>query len=211
LKAVIFDLDNCLSPVDQFGPELFEPAFAAIRAANDGSVPQEQLAESFAAHSRHSFDWIANRYRYTPAMYAAGSKAWSQAEVTSNVVGYEDLPLLEQVPGERFLVTTGFRRLQESKIAALDITRYFAAVVIDGLEDRPRKDKRCRFQEIMAVRNLRQADVLIVGDSHEAELTAAKSLGIRSVQTLRPRVARSDIASFHVSGLSELLEVMRSL
>jgi phosphoglycolate phosphatase-like HAD superfamily hydrolase len=98
-----------------------------------------------------------------------------------------------------------------SKIAALDITRYFSAVLIDGLLDRPRKDKRSRFQEIMVLRNLLPADVLIVGDSHEGELTAAKALGIRSVQTLRPRVARSDIASFHVSGLSELIELMPSL
>jgi len=63
----------------------------------------------------------------------------------------------------------------------------------------------------MVLRNLLPADVLIVGDSHEGELTAAKALGIRSVQTLRPRVARSDIASFHVSGLSELIELMPSL
>jgi FMN phosphatase YigB (HAD superfamily) len=54
------------------------------------------------------------------------------------------------------------------------------------------------------------ADLLIVGDSHEAELTAAKSLGIPSVQTVRPSVSCSDIASFHVSGLRELIEVMRS-
>ena len=47
----------------------------------------------------------------------------------------------------------------------------------------------------MVLRNLLPADVLIVGDSHEGELTAAKALGIRSVQTLRPRVARSDIAT----------------
>ena len=38
-KAIIFDLDSCLAAADE-GEQLFAPAFAAIRAANDGSVPE---------------------------------------------------------------------------------------------------------------------------------------------------------------------------
>ncbi len=39
-KAIIFDLDSCLAAADEVGEQLFAPAFAAIRAANDGSVPK---------------------------------------------------------------------------------------------------------------------------------------------------------------------------
>ena len=39
-KAIIFDLDSCLAAADEVGEQLFAPAFAAIRAANDGSVPE---------------------------------------------------------------------------------------------------------------------------------------------------------------------------
>ena len=42
-KAIIFDLDSCLAAADEVGEQLFAPAFAAIRAANDGSVPEETL------------------------------------------------------------------------------------------------------------------------------------------------------------------------
>ena len=39
-KAIIFDLDSCLAAADEVGEPLFAPAFAAIRAANNGSVPE---------------------------------------------------------------------------------------------------------------------------------------------------------------------------
>jgi len=47
-RAIIFDLDSCLAVADEVGEQLFAPAFAAIRAANDGSVPQEKSRAAFA-------------------------------------------------------------------------------------------------------------------------------------------------------------------
>src|SRR5580765_7952350 len=34
VKALIFDLDNCLAAANEVGEELFEPAFEAMRQAN---------------------------------------------------------------------------------------------------------------------------------------------------------------------------------
>src|SRR5580704_5185916 len=114
MKAVIFDLDGCLSPANVVGPEIFESAFEAIRAANDGSVSADELDAAFSDMWRQAFDWIVHRYRFSPSMIDAGLSKLSQVEVTSAIQGYDDLHLLSQVPGQRFLVTTGFRRLQES-------------------------------------------------------------------------------------------------
>ena len=36
MTQAIFDLDSCLAAADEVGEQLFAPAFAAIRAANDG-------------------------------------------------------------------------------------------------------------------------------------------------------------------------------
>lgn len=38
-------------------------------------------------------------------------------EVTTPMQGYGDLDVLKELPVQRFLVTSGFRRLQESKIS----------------------------------------------------------------------------------------------
>jgi hypothetical protein len=45
MKAIIFDLGNCLSAADEVGPELLEPTFAAIRRANKGASSDEALEE----------------------------------------------------------------------------------------------------------------------------------------------------------------------
>ena len=62
-KAIIFDLDSCLAAADEVGEQLFAPAFAAIRAANDGSVLEETLRAAFAECWRVAFDAVAMRAR----------------------------------------------------------------------------------------------------------------------------------------------------
>ncbi|WP_437785786.1 hypothetical protein [Sorangium sp. So ce1097] len=43
IKAILFDLDNCLSPADEPGRELLDPVFAAIRRENRGRLSEEAL------------------------------------------------------------------------------------------------------------------------------------------------------------------------
>lgn len=69
-KAIIFDLDSCLAAADEVGEQLFAPAFAAIRAANDGSVPEEKLRAAFAECWRGVFHAVTDKYGFTEAMRA---------------------------------------------------------------------------------------------------------------------------------------------
>jgi putative hydrolase of the HAD superfamily len=48
IKALIFDLDNCLSAAVEVGVQLFEPAFEAIRCANRGTLTDAELNEAFS-------------------------------------------------------------------------------------------------------------------------------------------------------------------
>src|SRR4030095_7847678 len=57
---------------DEVGEQLFAPAFAAIRAANDGSVLEEKLRGAFAQCSRAAFEAVADKCGFTEAMRAAG-------------------------------------------------------------------------------------------------------------------------------------------
>ena len=70
---------------------MFAPAFAAIRAANDGSVPEEKLRAAFAECWRVAFDAVADKYDFTEAMRAAGWQVFRQTEVTGPMFGYGDL------------------------------------------------------------------------------------------------------------------------
>lgn len=209
--ALIFDLDNCLAPSREVGEELFEPAFAAIRAANRGSVSEQALAQAFADIWRHSLDRVAERYGFSGEMLAAGWRVFAGLEVDRPMSGYADLPVLAELSAQRFLVTSGFRRLQESKIRALGLAPLFTAIHVDAIDEPGRLGKQEIFARILARHHFAAAEVFVVGDSAEAEIEAGNRLGMPTVQTLRPGVPRADNARFHIDSLAQLKKLLGEL
>jgi FMN phosphatase YigB (HAD superfamily) len=203
-KALIFDLDNCLAPANEVGEELFEPAFDAIRRANHGTVSNEALQLAFADAWRHPLDWVAAKYSFSEAMLAAGWRVFVGMEVARPMQGYGDLPILAELPAQRFLVTSGFRRLQESKIKALNLAPFFTALYVDAIDEPDRLGKQGVFERILTDYDLTSAEVLVVGDNPDSEIRAGNHLGMRTVQTLRPGVPRASNATFYIHSLSEL-------
>ncbi len=204
IRAVIFDLDNCLSAADAPGKALFEPAFAAIRAANHGALTEAALERAFADCWFHALDFVARKHGFSAGMLEAGWRVFSTVEVGATMRGYDDLDALAAIRAPCFLVTSGFRRLQESKIAALGIGRLFAGVYIDALDDPARKGKQQIFAEILRERRLLPIEALVVGDNADSEIEAGNRLGIPTAQILRPGVARAANATHHIRALDEI-------
>jgi len=148
-KAIIFDLDSCLSTADEPGQQLFGPAFDAITHANQGSHSPAILSNAFADTWRLPFDFVAKKYSFTPAMKAAGWEVLIHLEVTTPMQGYGDLDVLDELPVLRFLVTSGFRRLQESKVRALGIARCFTAIHVDAIDQPGQRGKHAIFEDIL--------------------------------------------------------------
>jgi len=210
ISAVIFDLDNCLSAADEVGEQLCQPAFDAIRAANRGALSEEALSEAFADCWRHSLDFVAARHGFSEEMLAAGWSVFARTRVEGPMRGYSDLALLSELPVQRFLVTSGFRGLQESKIKALGFEPLFTAIYIDAIDDPDRKGKQKIFEAILAEHQLAPGDVLVVGDNPDSEIEAGNRLGISTVQILRPGVPRGETATHHIHTLAELKELLMS-
>jgi FMN phosphatase YigB (HAD superfamily) len=203
-KAIIFDLDNCLAPATAVGEALYEPAFDAIRMLNRGTLSQERLKQALEDIWRHPLDWVAQRYGFSDEMLAGAWRFFITLEVRGPMQGYQDLVLLSTLPVQRFLVTSGFRRLQESKIKALGLQQQFAAIFIDAIDERGRIGKLGLFQDILDKFNLTPGEVLVVGDNPSSEIAAGNQLGIDTVQTLRPGIRRAGNASFYVQSLADL-------
>ncbi len=208
-KAVIFDLDNCLAPANEIGEELFAPAFDAMRSANRGTLSEQSLQEAFADCWRHPLDWVAAKHGFTQDMTDAAWQVFVKTEVKQPMHGYEDLKVLSELPVERFLVTSGFRRLQESKITALNFQTLFTAVFIDAIDEPDRKGKQGIFEQILEAYQLTPAEVLVVGDNPDSEIEAGNQLGLRTVQILRPGVPRGDNATLYIRSLTELKEHLK--
>jgi FMN phosphatase YigB (HAD superfamily) len=206
--AVIFDLDNCLAPATAVGEELYEPAFNAILKVNRGTLSEQRLSQAFDDIWRHPLDWVGQHYGFTDEMLAAAWSIFTTLEVRRPMQGYEDLKILGELSAQRFLVTSGFRRLQESKIKALDLERQFAAIFIDAIDEQGRVGKLGLFQHILEKFHLTPTDVLVVGDNPNSEIEAGNRLGIDTVQTLRPGIRRARNASYYVQSLVELKNLL---
>lgn len=211
IRALIFDLDNCLAPAREIGTDLATPAFDAIRRVNHGTVAAEMLDRAFDDVWRQPFDWVAARYGFSAEMREAGWNAFRAMKVTAPMRGYGDLHALAGLAVARFLVTSGFRCLQESKIAALNLADLFTAIHVDAIDEPGRLGKRAIFARILDAHGWSAKDVLVVGDSAESEIAAGNELGIRTVQTLRPGVPRADDATFHIRTLTELGDLLRTI
>ena len=204
MKAAVFDLDNCLAAADEAGDALFAPALDAIRAANHGHLPDDALAAAFADIWRDALDVVARKHHFTQEMLDAGWQAFRAIEVKHPRRGYPDLAEIGKLPFARFLVTTGFRRLQESKIAALGVAPLFAGIEIDAIDETPRRSKKERFAAIAARHGWQPGEVLVVGDNADSEIAAGNALGMPTVQTLRPGVPPASNAHWRIKNFAEL-------
>lgn len=208
IDVLILDLDNCLAPATEVDRSLYVAALAAIRRANDGSVSEQVLDAAFQALWSTAYDVVARDHGFTEAMTTAGWHAFAGIEVNGPMHGYGDLHRLADFRVPLCLVTSGFRRLQESKIRALGIREVFSEALVDAIDETPRLGKQGHFERLVATHGWRPAHVWVAGDSPRSELAAGRAIGATTVQTLRPGVVRSELADHHVHDLGELLALM---
>ena len=175
-----------------------------MRIANRGAVPEETLREAFSECWRHPFDFVAAKYGFSNEMVSAGWDAFSRMEVETPMKGYPDLNVLRELTPDLYLVTSGFRRLQQSKIRALGFEHLFKGIFIDAIDEPTRKGKEGIFRSILGSAALTPEEVIVVGDNPDSEIEVGNKLGIRTVQILRPGVLRGENATLYIVTLEEL-------
>jgi FMN phosphatase YigB (HAD superfamily) len=212
IKALICDLDHTLFPTRSIPRSVVQPALDAVRAANrNGShVSDAWLEEALEACWDLSFDEVARRYALPDPLCQAWADSAERLEANGPLELYPDAAVLWTLPLRRFLVTTGYRRFQESKIAALDIARRFEGIYIDALGD-GRLGKEALFRRLMAEHRLVTHEVAVLGDNAESEIAAGHRLGLWTIQIVRERAVSSPSAHFRIDSLTELPTVLESI
>lgn len=214
IRAAVFDLDNTLFDSTSVPLETLAPAMSAARRANTGPhrIPGEVLEDALTTARRQGFSVVAEAFRLPPAIRNAWRRAYRDLAVNGLLVPYPDVvPVLGRLELPRFLLTTGFRRMQESKIAALGIRHLFEAVYIDAMDERAPPGKQRLLEQILNEHALTAPQVLVLGDSAESEIAAGNALGAVTVQILRTGVTYADTARFHLLTLAELPGLLSEL
>jgi len=176
-KAIILDLDNTIYPVSSIGDRLFKSLFSLILESGEYEGDFEQIRFEIM---RRPFQYIADEFLFSESLKTDCFKLLSDLTYDKKMQTFEGYETLLTIPCRRFLVTTGYTKMQHSKIKQLGIENNFEAIFVIDPDQSP-FTKRDIFEKILVDYNLSVEDVLVVGDDLNSEIFHAKALGIETV------------------------------
>jgi FMN phosphatase YigB (HAD superfamily) len=205
LRAAVFDLDHTLFDPRTLPPALFGALEARLRLAAVDVISPATMEAVLADAWRLPLNRLATLHQLPAELTVAWQEAMSMVEVSEPLTPYPDVRAgLEQLSLRRFLLTTGFRRLQESKVRQLGLTSLFTAVYVDALDPPGPVGKRALLERLLVEQALTPPEVVVVGDRADDELAAAHALGMVAVQVLRPGVSPSPDIPWRVPDFQDL-------
>ena len=175
-NAIIFDLDNTIFPVSSIGSELFYPLFQLISKNDEFEGNIDSIKKDIM---RKPFQKVASEYNFSKNLTNNGNALLKELTYEKKIFPFKDYPEIKKIPGTKFLVTTGFTKMQKSKIKQLGIQNDFDEIhIIDPIiSDLTKKEV---FSDILKRHNYKTPDILVVGDDPHSEIQAAMELGIET-------------------------------
>ena len=175
-RALILDLDNTIYPVSSIAEQLFGKLFKLI---DENLAEEDKLAAIKAKEelTRRPYQHVADEFGFSEELKAQGMEMLRNCKFEEPMHPYDEYNLLRQIPIDKFLVTTGFTKLQMSKVEMLNIGADFKHVYVVDPEQSS-QTKKDVFQKIMKENGYTPQEVLVIGDDPESEIKAAIDLGI---------------------------------
>jgi putative hydrolase of the HAD superfamily len=204
IKAIIYDLDNTIFPVSAIGEKLFGSVFNLI--AESGQHNDNLDAIKYAI-MRTPFRIVAARNNFSNELTQKAIELQETLTFDEPIDAFEDYPEIHNIDAERFLVTTGFKNMQLSKINQLGIAQDFKEVHVVNPVVSSKKEV---FAGIMERYNYAAAEVLVVGDDPESEIKAAKDLGIATVLYDKMNNFNAAEADFKIANFKDLKDIYLS-
>lgn len=176
-KAIILDLDNTIYAVSSIGNELFASLFRLIEESGAYTGSIDAIKDAIM---RKPFQLVAAHYQFSDELVQKGIDLLMNLTYEAPIEPFNDYPYTKQLACEKFLVTTGFVKLQQSKIKRMGIESDFKEIhIVDpAISNKTKKDV---FAEIIYKNRYQLTEVLVVGDDLQSEIKAAKELGIEAV------------------------------
>lgn len=176
-KAVIFDLDNTIYSVYTIGEELFAPLFKLIAEDPDQKNRFDEVKKEMQTTP---FQKVADHFGFSKELKDRGAEILKQIEFNGEMETFDDYPLTREMDVDKFLVTTGFLKMQNSKVRNLKLAEDFKEIhIVDP--STTDKTKRDVFADIVDRYGYGKDEVLVVGDDPNSEIKAALDLGIEAV------------------------------
>lgn len=176
-SVLIFDLDNTIYPVSSIAKKLFEKLYAVIEKS--GGYKGDLKAIKLEIQ-RTPFQKVASTFSFSEQLLKECMEVHINLTYDEPMQYFPDYELVRELQQTKFLVTSGFSKLQHSKIDNLGIRNDFKEIVILDLQ-KSNDTKKDIFKRLLEDYKLSEEEVLIIGDDIKSEIQAGKELGIDTV------------------------------
>ena len=199
-KAVIFDLDNTLYPVDSIGDKLFSELFKLFEDDDSLNIELKNIKRDIM---QKPFQTVAAQYSFSETLIEKCIIHLKMLTYNGNLSAFDDYKHVKKIEADKFLVTTGFTKLQQSKIKSLGIANDFKEIHIVDIT-KHYTTKKDVFVDIILRHNYDVDEVLVVGDDVESEIKAAQQLGIEALLYYKKAAKEINESIKTISDFSEL-------
>ena len=202
-KALILDLDNTIYPVPSIGDKLFASLFQLIEEMHPQKEDMKAIRHEIM---RRPFQAVPRDFNFTEELTRRGVEHLSDIGYEGEISYFEDYPEVLKIDVDRFLVTTGFLKMQNSKIDGMGIRKDFKEIhIVDPTHTS--QGKKDIFRDILERHKYAVNDVLVVGDDPGSEIRAALELGIDAVLYDKENIHDDGIATYRIRNFKELLNL----
>lgn len=201
VKAIIYDLDNTLYPVPAIGQKLFAPVFNAIEESGKHDHNIDDIKREMM---RTPFRLVAKKYGMSDELTEKCINIQEDLTYNEPIQTFEDYDEILELPADRYLVTTGFFRMQQSKVEAMGIRGDFKEIHI---VDPTKSSKKEVFAGILSRNGYDKKEALVVGDDPESEIKAAKELEIATVLYDRENSCPAGTADYQIQNFREMASI----
>ncbi len=176
-KAIIFDLDNTIYSAPSIGGEVFASLLLLIEKDEEQKENMQVIKHDIM---RKPFQIIAASYQFSDELTNKGIDLLQTLTYEGIIEPFEDFEETKNLTQDKYLVTTGFPLLQQSKIKGLQLENEFKEIhIVDPSASS--KTKKDVFADIIQRHAYQPSDVLVIGDDPASEIKAALALGIDAV------------------------------
>lgn len=201
-KAVIFDLDNTIYPVASIAKELFASLFRLLSESGE----LNNLDEVKHDLMRKPYQVVALKHGFSAGLTKQGLRLLEGLRYEGPISPFDDYAETRSLSVKKFLVTTGFQALQQSKIEGMGLENDFTEIHIVDPQFSSKKEV---FASILSRHRLAPAEVLVVGDDPDSELKAANELGIAAVLYDKEGLQKGQTSFPHITGFQGLAAFLK--
>ena len=199
-RVLILDLDNTIFPVSSIGDTLFAPLFDLIKADERAAAKFDEIRKQVM---RRPFQRVAEDFHFSKELTDKGIEILKGLSYNGNIEPFSDYGIIRKLSIDKFLVTTGFTKMQQSKVDAMQLKRDFKEIyIIDPVNtDKVKKDV---FAELIEQYHYDKNEVIVVGDDLYSEIKAAQDLGIDTVLYDKLGLYKNEKSVIRITDFAEL-------